>query len=34
MNTIIGIVLGWLGLNFLILGFFMAVSYLNEEEEN
>lgn len=30
MNTIIGIILGWLGLNFLILGFFMAASY--EEE--
>lgn len=34
MDTIIGIVLGWLGLNFLVLSFFMCVSYLNEEEEN
>lgn len=34
MNIIIGIILGWLGLNFLILGFFIAVSYLNEGEEN
>ena len=34
MNTIIGIVLGWLGFNFLILGFFMAVPYLSGEEEN
>lgn len=34
MNTIIGIVLGWLGINFLVLGFFIAASYLNEEGEN
>lgn len=32
MNTIVGIVLGWLGLNLLILSFFMCVSYLNGEE--
>lgn len=32
MNTIVGIVLGWLGLNLLTLSFFMCVSYLNEEE--
>ena len=34
MNTVAGIVLAWLGLNFLVLSFFMCVSYLNEEEEN
>lgn len=32
MNTIVGIVLGWLGLNLLILSFFMCVSYLSEGE--
>lgn len=32
MNTIIGIVLGWLGLNLLVLSFFMCVSYLSGEE--
>lgn len=32
MNTIIGIVLGWLGLNLLILSFFMCAAYLNGEE--
>lgn len=32
MNTIVGIVLGWLGLNLLVLSFFMCVSYLNGEE--
>lgn len=32
MNTIVGIVLGWLGLNLLILSFFMCTAYLNEEE--
>lgn len=34
MDTVVGIVLAWLGLNFLVLSFFMCVSYLNEEEEN
>ena len=32
MNIIAGIVLEWLGLNFLVLSFFMCVSYLNGEE--
>ena len=32
MNTIVGIVLGWLGLSLLILSFFMCTAYLNEEE--